>query len=202
MAFRVGLTGGIGSGKSKAAEFFAQHGAAVIDTDAIAHELTGPAGPAMTQIERAFGREYLREDGSLDRTRMRSLVFSELGAKQKLEKILHPLIRDVARARVASAQAPYSILVVPLLLETGSYRDLLDRVLVVDCDEGQQIARTMARSQLTHDEVIRIMSAQIPRAERLAAANDVIVNDGDIETLQARVEALHRQYLDAAARAA
>jgi len=202
MAFRVGLTGGIGSGKSKAADFFAQLGAAVIDTDVIAHELTGPGGAAMGAIEHAFGREYLRADGSLDRSRMRNLVFSKPESRQMLEGILHPLIRDVSRERVTSASAPYSILVVPLLLETGSYRDLLNRVLVVDCDEAQQISRTMARSQLTEEEVTRIMSAQIPRAERLAAADDVIVNDADIETLQARVEALHGQYLDAAASAA
>lgn len=201
MAFRVGLTGGIGSGKSKAADFFEQLGAAVVDTDAIAHELTAGGGAAMEEIERAFGPEYVREDGSLDRSRMRALVFSGSDSRRTLEDILHPLIREVARGRVTSAKAPYSVLVVPLLLETGSYRDLLDRVLVVDCDEAQQITRTMARSKLGEDEVKRIMSAQIPRAQRLAAADDVIVNDADMETLRQRVEALHRQYLEAAASA-
>lgn len=201
MAFRVGLTGGIGSGKSKTADFFEQLGAAVVDTDAIAHELTAGGGAAMEEIERAFGPEYVREDGSLDRSRMRALVFSGSDSRRTLEDILHPLIREVARGRVTSAKAPYSVLVVPLLLETGSYRDLLDRVLVVDCDEAQQIIRTMARSKLGEDEVKRIMSAQIPRAQRLAAADDVIVNDADIETLRQRVEALHRQYLEAAASA-
>ncbi len=199
MAFCVGLTGGIGSGKSKAADFFSRLGTAVIDTDVIAHELTGSGGAAMEEIERAFGREYLRDDGSLDRARMRTLVFSTPQSRRKLEEILHPLIRQVSRERVASAKAAYSILVVPLLLETGSYRDLLDRVLVVDCDEARQIARTMARSNLDEDEVRRIMSAQISRNDRLAAADDVIVNDADIETLKQRVAALHRQYLDAAA---
>lgn len=199
MAFRVGLTGGIGSGKSKAADFFAELGAAVIDTDAISHELTGPGGAAMVLIERAFGREYLRADGSLDRSLMRTLVFSEADAKRKLEDILHPLIREVSRGRITAATAPYSILVVPLLLESGSYRDLIDRVLVVDCDESQQIARTMVRSRLTEDEVRRIMSAQVPRLTRLSAADDVIVNDADIDALRGKVESLHQQYLAAAA---
>lgn len=201
MAFRVGLTGGIGSGKSKAADFFSQLGAAVIDTDAIAHELTGPGGAAMGDIERAFGQEYLREDGSLDRARMRALVFSTPQSKRRLEAILHPLIRQVSLERVASARTPYSVLVVPLLFETGSYLDLLDRVLVIDCDEARQIARTMARSKLDEDEVRRIMSAQISREARLAAADDVIVNDADIATLKQRVAVLHRQYLHAAASA-
>jgi dephospho-CoA kinase len=199
MPYTVGLTGGIGSGKSKAADMFLELGAAVIDTDAISHELTGPAGAAMTPIELAFGPEYLREDGSLDRARMRSLVFSDPESRRSLETILHPLIRSATRERIAAAKAPYVMLVVPLLLETGSYRDLLDRVLVVDCDESQQIARTIARSRLSEDEVKRIMSAQLPRAQRLQSADDVIVNDADINQLKERVEALHRQYLAAAA---
>ena len=200
MAFRVGLTGGIGSGKTKAADMFAELGAAVIDTDAISHELTGPGGGAMTAIEGAFGPEYLRADGSLDRAKMRSLVFADAQARQKLEAILHPLIRATSRERIAAATAPYVMLVVPLLLETGSYRDLLDRVLVVDCDEAQQIARTAARSKLTEEEVKRIMAAQISRAERVRAADDVITNDGDINQLREQVEALHRRYLAAAER--
>jgi dephospho-CoA kinase len=201
MAFRVGLTGGIGSGKSKAADMFAELGAAVVDTDAISHELTGPGGGAMAPIRDAFGAEYLRADGSLDRAKMRSLVFADAEARQKLEAILHPLIRATSRERIASAKAPYVMLVVPLLLETGSYRDLLDRVLVVDCDEAQQVARTAARSKLSEDEVKRIMGAQISRAERVRAADDVIANDGDINQLREQVEALHRRYLAAAERA-
>ena len=201
MAFRVGLTGGIGSGKSRAADMFAELGAGVIDTDAISHELTGPGGAAMSAIAAAFGAEYLRDDGSLDRSRMRSLVFSDAQAREKLQAILHPLIRATSRERIGSAEAPYVMLVVPLLLETGSYRDLLDRVLVVDCDEAQQIARTAARSNLAEDEVRRIMAAQISRSERLRAADDVIVNDGDINGLRRQVEALHRQYLASAASA-
>ena len=195
MPYCIGLTGGIGCGKSKAADMFADLGAAVIDTDAISHELTGPGGGAMPLIEQTFGAEYVRPDGSLDRSRMRSHVFSNPHAKRDLEAILHPLIRAQVRGRVGAAAAPYVIIAVPLLLETGGYRDLVNRVLVVDCDESQQIARTMARSQLGEDEVRRIMAAQIPRTERLRAADDVLNNDGDIKTLRSAVEVLHRQYL-------
>ncbi|HYH42049.1 MAG TPA: dephospho-CoA kinase [Burkholderiales bacterium] len=201
MAFNVGLTGGIGSGKSRAADIFAELGAAVIDTDAISHELTRPGGAAMEPIRHAFGAEYVHADGSLDRPRMRSRVFSDPEARRALEAILHPLIREAVRAGIAAAKAPYVMLVVPLLLETGSYRDLLDRIVVVDCDESQQISRTMARSRLAEDEVKRIMDAQIPRADRVRAADDVIANDGDINQLRERVAALHRTYLDAASSA-
>ena len=198
MPFRVGLTGGIGSGKSKAADMFAELGADVLDTDVISHELTGPGGGAMGPIEQAFGRDYVRVDGSLDRARMRNLVFSDPAAKGRLEGILHPLIRAEAARRVHASAAPYAILVVPLLLETGAYRELLDRILVVDCEESQQVARAMARSQLSEEDVRRIMRAQLPRAERLTHANDVLANDADIKTLRAQVENLHRQYLASA----
>ena len=199
MAFRVGLTGGIGSGKSRAADIFAELGAAVIDTDAISHELTRAGGAAMGPIERAFGAEYVQADGSLDRARMRGLVFSDPEARRTLEGILHPLIRAAVQERIAAATAPYVMLVVPLLLETGSYKELLDRIVVVDCEESQQIARTMARSRLAEDEVKRIMSAQISRADRVRAADDVILNDSDINALRDRVAAVHRKYLAAAA---
>ena len=199
MAYIVGLTGGIGSGKSKAAEIFAELGADVVDTDAISHELTGPGGAAMRPIAEAFGAEYLREDGGLDRARMRSLVFSDPEARRALETILHPRIRAAVSERIAASRAPYVLLVVPLLLETAAYADTLDRILVVDCDESLQVERTMARSRLTEDEVHRIMAAQVPRAERLRRANDVISNDGDIKALRSLAESLHRQYLDASA---
>ena len=199
MAFRVGLTGGIGSGKSKAADMFAALGADVIDTDVISHELTGPGGAAMTAIGQAFGADYVAADGSLDRARMRSLVFSDPAARARLEAILHPLIRAEAGRRMQASTAPYAILVVPLLLETGAYREFLDRVLVVDCDESKQIARAMARSRLSEEDVRRIMSAQLPRADRVRQAHDVISNDSDIETLSREVEAMHEQYLREAA---
>jgi dephospho-CoA kinase len=198
MPYVVGLTGGIGCGKSKAAEFFAELGAEVVDTDAISHALTGPGGQAMEAIAEAFGPTYVRADGALDRARMRSLVFADAGAKARLEAILHPLIRAESLRRIRDSAAPYVILVVPLLLETGGYRELLSRVLVVDCEESQQIARVAARSGLAEDEIGRIMRAQLPRAERVAAAHDVLVNDADLETLRARVRALHQRYLAAA----
>lgn len=196
--FCVGLTGGIGCGKSQAADLFAALGAAIIDTDVISHELTRPGGAAMASIEQAFGRDYVRPDASLDRASMRKLVFGDANAKRRLEAILHPLIRAASRSRIAAASAPYAIVVVPLLLETGAYRDLLNRVLVVDCNEEQQVARTMARSALADDEVRRIMKAQLPRATRLQQADDVLRNDGDIEALGAQVATLHQKYLEAA----
>lgn len=195
MPFCIGLTGGIGSGKSSAAEIFEKLGAAVVDTDVIAHALTRPGGAAIAAIRREFGDEYIGPDGSLDRGRMRRLVFGDGGAKEKLEAILHPLIREQSRARIAAAQAPYVIIVVPLLFETGAYRDLLRRVVVVDCGEQQQITRTMARSKLSEKEVRAIMAAQLPRAERLRRADDVLVNDGDLAALRRQVETLHHTYL-------
>ena len=198
MRFCVGLTGGIGCGKSQKTDMFASLGADVVDTDAIAHELTGPGGLAMSAIAEAFGSEYVRSDGSLDRARMRELVFSDPGAKGRLEAILHPMIRAESYRRVQGSGAPYVVLVVPLLLETGAYRDVVSRVLVVDCDESQQIARTMKRSRLTEEAVRRIMCAQLPRARRLQAADDVLSNDADIDSVRSQVETLHERYLEAA----
>jgi dephospho-CoA kinase len=198
MVFCVGLTGGIGCGKSSATDMFAALGAGVVDTDVISRELTGPGGAAIDAIAREFGAEYVLGDRSLDRARMRALVFADPEARRRLEAILHPLIRETSRSRIAGSRAPYVLLVVPLLLETGSYRDLLNRVLVVDCDEAQQVERVKARSALTGDEVRSIMKAQLPRQERLARADDVLCNDGDINRLRAQVEALHSQYLRAA----
>ncbi len=195
MPFCVGLTGGIGSGKSRAAALFAGAGAAVVDTDAISHELTGVNGAAMADIRKIFGAAAVAADGSMDRVAMRRRVFGDPEERQRLENLLHPLIRERARARVSQSAAPYALLVVPLLLETGAYRDLIDRVLVVDCPESQQIARTMTRSGLAEDAIRAIMAAQLPRAERLARADDVIRNDGDLAHLQTQVLNLHRQYL-------
>lgn len=201
MSFCVGLTGGIGSGKSAAAGFFAQLGAGVVDTDEISHELTRTGGSAVPALRAAFGADYITTDGALDRARMRRLISSDPAAKKKLEAILHPLIRAESRARISAVQAPYAVLVVPLLLETGSYRDVVDRVLVVDCDEATQIERTMARSRLTAEEVQAIMRMQLPRDRRLALADDVLPNDGDIGALRLRVSALHAQYLTLSERA-
>jgi dephospho-CoA kinase len=198
MAYVVGLTGGIGCGKSKAADFFAALGADVVDTDVISRELTAPGGAAMQPIAEAFGPGYVLPDGSLDRAAMRRLVFADGEARTRLEAILHPLIRAESRERSLASTAPYVVLVVPLLLETGAYRDLTARVLVVDCDESQQIARVAARSGLAADEIERIMRSQLPRARRVALADDVLPNDADIETLRMRVEDLHKRYLAAA----
>jgi dephospho-CoA kinase len=193
--FCIGLTGGIGCGKSTAAKIFAELGAAVVDTDEIAHELTGPAGAALAAIRAEFGPDYIAADGALDRARMRQLVFSDAEARQRLEAILHPLIRRESRARIAAARQPYVILVVPLLLETGAYRDLIKRVLVVDCDEAQQIARATRRSGLSAAEVRAIMTAQVAGPARLAAADDVLCNDADLKRLRRDAEALHAKYL-------
>jgi len=193
--FCIGLTGGIGCGKSTAAKIFAELGAAVVDTDEIAHELTGPAGAALAAIRAEFGPGYIAAGGGLDRTRMRRLVFSDTAARKRLEAILHPLIRKESRARIAAARQPYVILVVPLLLETGAYRDLIKRVLVVDCDEAQQIARATRRSGLSAAEVRAIMTAQVAGPARLAAADDVLRNDADRKRLRRDAEALHAKYL-------
>ncbi len=199
MPFCVGVTGGIGSGKSRAAALFAELGADVVDTDDISHEITAAGGSAMPEITAAFGAAAMAADGSLDRAVMRRLVFEKPEARKQLETLLHPRIRELARSRVTASSAPYVLLVVPLLLETGGYRDLIRRVLVVDCDESLQISRAMQRSNLTADAVRAIMAAQLPRQQRLAGADDVVHNDGDIAQLRGQVADLHRLYLKLAA---
>jgi len=195
MTYCIGLTGGIGSGKSSAAEIFRELGAGVVDTDAIAHDLTRPGGAALTAIRNQFGAEYIAADGGLDRSKMRRLVFSDPASKKSLEAILHPRIRAESEARIAAAREPYVIIAVPLLLETCAYNALIDRVLVVDCSEEQQVARTMQRSAITADEVRAIMATQLPRSERLARADDVLHNDADMAALRRQAEALHGKYL-------
>lgn len=192
----VGLTGGIGSGKSAAADIFAELGAAVVDADAIAHELTAPGGAAIESIRAAFGDEMIGANGALDRAAMRKRVFADAEAKVRLEAILHPMIRAEVDRRIGEARAPYVVLVVPLLVESGSYRQRVQRVAVVDCPEETQVARVMARSGLSTQEARAIMAAQVSRAERLAAADDVIDNGGDLAGLRAQVEALHRRYVE------
>ena len=198
MTFVVGVTGGIGSGKSTVTDLLAEHGAAVVDTDAIAHELTGANGAAVSAIAAAFGVEVLRADGGLDRAEMRRLVFSDALARARLETILHPMIRRESEARcdAAGAQdAPYVLLAVPLLVETGGYRERVARVLVIDCSEDVQVSRVMARSGLSADQVRAIMATQVSRAERLAIADDVVVNDGDLDSLRDQLDVLHERYL-------
>ena len=195
MSLVIGLTGGIGSGKSSAAKLFAALGACVIDTDEIAHELTQSHGAAISAIRQNFGVDFITVEGALNREKMRSLVFSDSASRQKLEAILHPLIRMAAARSAALASSPYVIMVVPLLLETGDYREMVQRVLVVDCDEQKQIVRAMARSGLSAHEVRAIMATQIARQQRLQQADDVIANDSNLAHLQQQVEALHQKYL-------
>jgi len=204
MALVIALTGGIGSGKSSVANILAELGAAVIDTDEIAHDLTAAGQPGARAIAQEFGAGYLDAGGALDRKRMRELVFSDAAAKQKLETLLHPMIRAEVADRIArvtavtSSRPPYIVLVVPLLIETGAYRKLAQRVLVVDSDEQQQVARVVRRSQLTPADVAAIMANQASREERLRHADDIVRNDGDLATLRASVEALHQKYLEKA----
>lgn len=195
MTFVVGLTGGIGSGKSAAADEFAALGATLVDTDAIAHELTGKGGAAMAAIEQLLGPEAVSADGSMDRKWVRGRVFADPAAKQRLEALLHPMIREESARRIAAAPGPYVVHVVPLLIESPDYRKRIDRVLVVDCPEHTQIERVRARSALSEGEVRAIMRTQATRAERVAAADDVIDNGGSLEALRKQVAALHRKYL-------
>ena len=195
MTFVVGLTGGIGSGKSAAAEEFARLGATVVDTDAIAHELTAPGGAAIEGVRRLFGDACIDGRGAMDRGWVRALVFDDAAARKRLEGLLHPMIREESNRRIGAATGPYVVHVVPLLIESRDYRGRIDRVLVVDCPEQTQLARVSARSGLSEEEVRRMMSAQIPRAERLAAADDVIDNSGSLDDLRRQVQQLHRRYL-------
>lgn len=192
--FSVGLTGGIGSGKSLVADAFARLGAAIIDTDQIAHQLTGAHGAAMPALREAFGDAFLTSDGALDRAAMRAKVFSDAKARHRLEAILHPMIAEQTHAQAASARGDYLMFVVPLLTESGKWKDRVDRVLVVDCPESLQLARVMQRSQLTAEAVQAIMATQASRAARLAIADDVIVNDGEIKAVIEDVHTLHHRY--------
>lgn len=192
--FSVGLTGGIGSGKSLVADQFAQLGVAVIDTDLIAHQLTGPGGAAMPAIQATFGHAFLTSEGALDRAAMRAHVFSDPSARRQLEAILHPMIAEQTRAQAASATGDYLMFVVPLLTESGQWKNRVDRVLVVDCPESLQLARVMQRNQLSAEAVAAIMATQATRAARLAIADDLIVNDGAIDTVTEAVLRLHAVY--------
>jgi dephospho-CoA kinase len=193
--FVVGLTGGIGSGKSAAADCFAARGIAVVDTDAIAHELTAVGGAAMPALLAEFGPEVAAPDGALDRACVRQLVFADPAARGRLEAILHPLILTLADERCRDALSAYVILAVPLLVESGTYRERCNRIVAVDCPESLQISRVMARSKLSETEVRAIMAAQASRAERLAVADDVLDNGGDLHHLEIQIADLHRKYL-------
>ena len=197
--FVVGLTGGIGSGKSTVADLFATQGVPLVDTDLIAHRITAPQGIAMPQIAAEFGDEFVAPNGSLDRARMRTLVFSDEGARKRLETITHPLIRAETEREQREAQGPYVIVVVPLLVESGNWKTRVNRVLSVDCSVETQISRVMSRNGFSREQVLAIIARQATREARLAAADDVIDNDNvPLETLKSEVEAQHRAYLSLA----
>ncbi len=191
----IGLTGGIGSGKSTVADLFAARGVTLVDADAIAHVLTGPGGAAMPALRERFGERVVRPDGGLDRDAMRELAFGDPGQRHVLEGILHPMIRDESRRQVEQAAGAYTMLVVPLLIESGNWRTRVERVLVVDCPVEVQIERVMRRNGLSRERVATIIAAQASREQRLAAADEVVDNGGSPETLADQVDALHERYL-------
>ena len=200
--YAVGLTGGIGCGKSTVADLFAARGATLVDTDEIAHSLTAPNGAAMPALLQEFGPEFATPEGALDRARMRALVFSDPGARARHEAILHPRIRAATAAAALLATGPYTIFVVPLLIESGSWRERVARILAIDCPEALQVARVMARNGLPEAQVRAIMATQVSRARRLEEADDVVRNDDGLEALAPQVERLHAFYLDEAKRLA
>ncbi|MBS0543760.1 MAG: dephospho-CoA kinase [Proteobacteria bacterium] len=195
--FIVGLTGGIGSGKSAAADRFAALGATVVDTDAIAHVLTAADGRAMAAIRSAFGDTVVAADGSLDRAAMRAAAFADPQVRKRLEGILHPMIRDESQRQCETAPGVYVILAVPLLIESGTYRERCDRICVVDCPEALQVARVQARNGLGEEQIRAIMAAQASREARRAAADDIVDNGGTLDQLHAQVDALHERYVRA-----
>jgi len=194
----IGLTGGIGCGKSSAAEIFTALNIEVVDTDRIAHELTQANGEAMPLIRYQFGDTFITGNGALDRQKMHQWVFSDNAHRIKLEKLLHPLILKEATLRIQQSCSPYVVVAIPLLFETGDYDHLIQRILVIDCDEQLQINRTMKRSQLNTESVKAIMAVQVSRQFRLDKADDIIVNNGDVNELRTQIERLHRNYLDLA----
>jgi dephospho-CoA kinase len=195
---RIGLTGGIGSGKSTVAALLAMRGVPVIDTDELARHLSEPGQPAFDEIVHTFSTEILDENHRIDRNKLRQRVFESENERQRLEAILHPRIREAVQEKLAHIEAPYCVIVVPLLIESG-FTDLTDRILVIDTLENVQIHRTAARSGLTEPEIRTIMSAQVSRAQRLQKADDVIDNNSDLKHLETEVERLHQWYLSLAA---
>lgn len=195
MPLVVGLTGGIGSGKSTVSKFFADLGITIIDTDVISRELTEVNGAAISKIRETFGDNSINSVGEVDRAKMRELIFSDKEARITLEKILHPLILNEVRVQVEQVNDNYLIVVVPLLFETDDYRNIIDRTLVVDCDERQQLSRTMKRSHLSEEKVKAIIGTQTTRQQRLQKADDIILNNGDIDSLKKQVLSLHQKYL-------
>jgi dephospho-CoA kinase len=198
--YLVGLTGGIGSGKSEVAAAFAARGADVLDADEIAHALSRRGEAGHRVVVETLGAAFLREDGELDRAALRRRAFDDPTFRRDLEQLLHPLIASRLDDAIADLRGPYGIVVVPLLLERGGLRQRVSRILVVDCPEQEQIRRVQLRSGLAADEVRRIMATQLPRAERLAQADDVLDNSGSRDRITPQVERLDRRYRELAAR--
>ena len=190
----IGLTGGIGSGKTAVSDRFARCNVPIIDTDVLARELVEPGQPALTEITAAFGTDCVDEVGGLNRARLRERIFADVEGRKRLEAILHPRIRALARQRIAALTDAYCLLVIPLLVETGM-TDLIDRVLVVDAPEAEQLRRVMVRDQIDEEQARRILAAQASREQRLALADEVIENSGDLVDLDRQVAALHQHYL-------
>lgn len=193
--FSVGLTGGIGSGKSTVAQLFAARDVAVIDTDILAHRLTAPGGAAIPAVHAEFGPAFLTADNALDRAKMREYVFAEPAARKRLEAILHPLIRIECERAARETEGVYLMFVVPLLVESGGWRERVDRVLVVDIPEAEQVRRVVQRSGLQEAQVRAIIEAQASRSQRLESADDLIDNSGSPQSLDEQVGALHARYL-------
>lgn len=190
----IGLTGGIGSGKTSVSDRFAKLGAPVIDTDVIAREMVAPGMPAYRDIQRVFGNAALSRDGSLDRNALRKLVFDDNRKRAELERILHPIIKQEVTRRLQQIDAPYCIVVVPLLIESG-FSDIVDRVLVVDAPEERRLRRARQRSELTEAQVHSIIAAQATSEERRRHADDILDNEGELAELDGKVAALHRRYM-------
>lgn len=190
----IALTGGIGSGKTAVSRAFARHGVPVIDTDVLAREVVEPGRPALQDIVAAFGGDCLDTTGALDRAYLRRVVFADAGRRQRLEAILHPRILQALRERLAFIQAPYCLVVVPLLVETGLDKQF-ERILVVDVPEELQLGRVMARDRVDAEQARRILAHQASRAQRLAVADDVIENTGTLAELEDKVGELHQEYL-------
>ena len=193
----VGLTGGIGSGKTAAADIFQSLGITIINADALSREVVEPGQPALTSIAEHFGSDVIAADGSLDRALMRTRVFSDPEHRAWLEALLHPLIADLIRQRLADADSPYAILETPLLFETDQHR-LVDRTLVIDVSEETQLARAMQRDCSDADTIRSIIAAQIDRDERSARADDLVSNEGDLSALRNEIERLHKKYIEMA----
>lgn len=198
LPYIVGLTGGIGCGKTTVSDVFAEHGVAVVDTDLIAHALTGPQGQAMPAIVAAFGEGICRFDGGLDRAVMRQRVFADPALRQQLEAILHPMIFSAAMSACADVDphtSPYVLLVVPLLVEAGQkYRAICQQIVVIECDEETQIARVMARNNLTRSAVEAMLAAQTTQMARRDVATEILRNEGDVQSLREHVLALHEKF--------